>query len=307
MDNADSTQGDSASDTKLIPSDALTEQHKVDHTKTDPDYKSPKPKLNRLKCWRRIKISWGRTKFHDMVIAGATVVIAAVGIGQLIVYLQMKNIMLSSGHQTQQLIDAANIEASAATKNAEATKQFADISSKNLSFTKGIARLTVGLANVIIEKSYMPIKHDSRTGSVSVAVKLDNTEKPIAYNVRIAVSLDLRDSPPRPQEYAFPDKAFLNLPPLKKGPENGKFYFMGDRPEWAPLKYFPPEKFRRIEPNIMVYVWGIYTYNDFPEETLTIAFCRYAPAKDALAEKYAKNGYTQPYTDCPPENIPKEQ
>ena len=61
-----------------------------------------------------------RTNWPEIVTAVLTAVIVLVGLLQWNVYQQQKAIMESSGKQTQQLIDAADIQACAASKNAEA-------------------------------------------------------------------------------------------------------------------------------------------------------------------------------------------
>jgi hypothetical protein len=67
-----------------------------------------------------------------------TLAIVLVGIIQACIYQQQKRIMESSGKQTQQLIDAANIQASAAIKNTEAAQQNAQSAVNFASYAKGI-------------------------------------------------------------------------------------------------------------------------------------------------------------------------
>jgi len=126
MDNIGGTQGDSGGDREVKPIDEIANQGKMDLTKTQPKQNGPRPKLRRFKsgCFRRMRVGWRKAKWHDRVVALATVIIAAVGIGQVIIYHQMKKLMESSAGQTQQLIDAANIQACAATKNAAAAASF---------------------------------------------------------------------------------------------------------------------------------------------------------------------------------------
>lgn len=68
-----------------------------------------------------------------------TLVLAVIGFLQWRVYRQQKAIMESSGQQTQKLIDAANIQAGAATKNAESASVSAKAASDLAGQTKSIA------------------------------------------------------------------------------------------------------------------------------------------------------------------------
>ena len=117
MNDKNPAQGNPRSDAESTPSHTIANEHEIDRANANADHESPEPELNRFqRILRRMRISWRRTRFHDRLIAGATLVIAIVGILQLIVYFQMKRIMESSGQQTDKLICAANIQASAAEK-----------------------------------------------------------------------------------------------------------------------------------------------------------------------------------------------
>ena len=66
-----------------------------------------------------------KTNVAEKVTVLITAVLAVIGFFQYTVYKQQKAIMESSGQQTQQLVDAANIQACAATKNAASADRFA--------------------------------------------------------------------------------------------------------------------------------------------------------------------------------------
>ena len=127
MDNIDREQGDPKSDPETPPGNTSPDQHDVDAAKTKTDNESTKRKLY-SSCYRRLKIGWRQlnkewrtAKLHDKIIAGATIVIAVVGILQFIVYWQMKGLMQSSGGQTEQLIASqkkiANLQYAAGSPN----------------------------------------------------------------------------------------------------------------------------------------------------------------------------------------------
>jgi hypothetical protein len=67
-----------------------------------------------------------RPNWSEKVSVLLTIVVVLVAAAQLRIYQQQKAIMESSGKQTQQLIEAANIQAGAATKNAAAAASFSD-------------------------------------------------------------------------------------------------------------------------------------------------------------------------------------
>jgi hypothetical protein len=126
MSNDDGQPNNTTRDGDPKPSDAITNQHNVGSTEAKPKDKSTNPQDRRLRsaCFRRMRIGWRKAQWHDIVVAIATVVIAGVGIGQFIVYLQMKVIMESSGEQTQKLIDAANIQATSASRVSISAQKF---------------------------------------------------------------------------------------------------------------------------------------------------------------------------------------
>ena len=76
-----------------------------------------------------------------------TLVLAIIGFLQWRVYRQQKAIMESSGQQTQKLIDAANIQACAATRNAQSASISANAASDLAAQTKNIAERTVAKIN----------------------------------------------------------------------------------------------------------------------------------------------------------------
>jgi len=86
---------------------------------------SPKPVFP-IRIWRRFVTWWRdpyrpRGNFPEHMTVVISVVIAVIAFLQWGVYRQQKRIMESSGQQTQQLIDAANIQAGAARKIATAS------------------------------------------------------------------------------------------------------------------------------------------------------------------------------------------
>lgn len=121
MNHVDERQGTANGNQETSPGDAIKQQGA---------------------SWRKAVSGWREAKWHDIVVAGATCVIAAVGIFQLIVYLQMKTIMRSSGQQTQQLIDAANIQADAAEQIADSADRNVAAADKFASHAEGIKTQT---------------------------------------------------------------------------------------------------------------------------------------------------------------------
>jgi hypothetical protein len=90
---------------------------------------TPKP-IFPIRAWRWLAGWWKnpfrpRGNFPEHLTVVVSVVIAVIAVLQWSVYRQQKKIMEGAGTQTQQLIDAANIQACAATKNAAAADKFA--------------------------------------------------------------------------------------------------------------------------------------------------------------------------------------
>src|SRR5271165_7061926 len=79
--------------------------------------------LTHIRSWWKDPFR-NRATWAEKVTALLTAAIVVVGIFQLYVYRQMKGIMESSSQQTDKLIGAANIQAGAASKNAEAAASF---------------------------------------------------------------------------------------------------------------------------------------------------------------------------------------
>jgi hypothetical protein len=113
---------------------------------------TPKP-IFLVRMWRRLKNWWtdphrARGNFPEHLTVFISIVIAVIAGFQWNVYRQQKTIMESGGKQTQQLIDAANIQACAATKSANAAARFATSAEK---IDSGIGT-AVGKLNLQAEK-----------------------------------------------------------------------------------------------------------------------------------------------------------
>jgi hypothetical protein len=81
--------------------------------------------LTHIKHWWKDPYR-NRPNWSEKVTVFLTIAIVGVSISQAVIYFQQKRIMESSGHQTQQLIDAANIQACAANRNANAAASFSE-------------------------------------------------------------------------------------------------------------------------------------------------------------------------------------
>jgi hypothetical protein len=97
-------------------------------------HNSPKPILP-VRLWRWLRNWWTnpfrpRGNFPEHMTVVVSIFIAGIAFLQWGVYRQQKKIMESSGHQTQQLIDAANIQACAAQKIADASLRNATAAEK---------------------------------------------------------------------------------------------------------------------------------------------------------------------------------
>ena len=151
------------------------------HTNTDPEVGTPTHGWP-LSLWGRYK-RWKddpfrqRAHWSDVATIGLTVTLVAVGVTQACIYDQQKRIMESSGHQTDQLIEAAEIQALAsrriqfatrrqviaADRNAEAAAAFA-VSTEGIKkdTDKAVAQFTA-LANAT-QTSVEITKNDQRAG-----------------------------------------------------------------------------------------------------------------------------------------------
>jgi hypothetical protein len=99
--------------------ESANEKHNPDNT--------PKP-ISPVRMWRWLVNWWtdpyrSRGNFPEHMTVMVSVVIAIIAFLQYGVYRQQKKIMEGSGQQTEQLIDAANIQAYAAQKIADASKR----------------------------------------------------------------------------------------------------------------------------------------------------------------------------------------
>ncbi len=95
--------------------------HKQHNTNDEPNPILP------VRTWFWIVTAWNnrrRANIAEAITGFLTLAIVIVGILQWRVYTQQKGIMESSGKQTTQLIDAANIQACAASRNADAAESF---------------------------------------------------------------------------------------------------------------------------------------------------------------------------------------
>jgi hypothetical protein len=235
MNNIEPTDGDSTDKPKSTPSEQVTPQPKNDSAKTEPDDEDPKPKKKGPKCWRQIKVARKKTKWHDIVLTIATVVIAGTGFVQCIIYLQMKYIMHSSGEQTERLISAQ----------------------------KKIANLQYIVGSPNVRFSHFNLYYYKPTHQIWGWIRVKNFGTNFeAQGVQVAANLQFRKSVPN--DYKFSEKYFQSTDriPIPKGEVASIVVGVGF-----------DEKFRS-EPGIRLYSWGRIRYLDIGGDREEKTFCR---------------------------------
>jgi len=153
-------------DSKIANDDSA---HDQDHANDDPEVGVPAMSLwQRFRNWRndpyRPKAHWS-----DLATIGLTITLVAVGATQACIYYQQKQIMESSGHQTDQLITYAKAQACAA-------KSFAD-SASNINSGIGTA---VGKLNLQAEKLEASVRQAERLAKATEEANANvvNSDRP---------------------------------------------------------------------------------------------------------------------------------
>jgi hypothetical protein len=159
---------------------AQTEQKTADE-KHD-SYSTPKPLLP-VRIWRRLTNWWtdpyrSRGNFPEHLTVFISIVIAVIAGFQWNVYRQQKEIMESGGHQTEQLIEAANIQACAAQKIADASERNAVAAKSFSTSADGIREQT---AQAVTE-----LRRAAKDSENSMKVTSENAQK--ALNASINAS-----------------------------------------------------------------------------------------------------------------------
>jgi hypothetical protein len=256
----------------------------------------------------------------EKVTAFFTGVLAFIAVLQLYVYRQQKAIMDSSGKQTDQLIAAANIQASAAKKNAESAAQsaaaadrFATTSEKTLkqiiagsADTHSIAlaaQIQAAAVAPLVQWSRMIVCHleDKR---IFAQIEMENHGRTPAQSVAVAMKAEFRKRPPSRAEWRFSANDFKPLDPNEPNPllpydssftkstiaYSNKFVKAS----------FPPAS------NSKLFVWGIIRAKQTSGGVST--FCRYVSI-DKVLDSPAGNvnvspgaGYRGPYENCDPKD-----
>jgi hypothetical protein len=245
-----------------------------------------------------------RGNFPEHFTVGVTIVIACIAGIQACIYHQQKRIMESSGHQTQQLIDAANIQACAAQKiadashrNAKAAESFsrtairqANAVTKQLRLQREVARIEKGGAMLFI--SGINFSHEGRR-FVKAGVEMKNNGSNAADQVRACTKVELQE----PSQVAvnkghctafFPPPTYRQLPPVT--PANGN---VGDTVK-AVIKAQVPAGFSGY-----IYVWGVMSYTDtLTDLPITAPFCKRISANLVLNNALPDMYYVQELSNC---------
>ncbi|MGA7217318.1 MAG: hypothetical protein WBX38_03335 [Candidatus Sulfotelmatobacter sp.] len=301
MKNADSTGGDSAFNPEASPIEAAEQQRAIDAVKTEPKQHLPRPNLDRTRdvCLRRMRIGWRKARWHDIVVAVATCVIAVVGIGQLVVYLQMKKIMVSSGDQTNKLIGYAESQSHAAQQIADASYRnaaAAESFSKSMSIMGQLQEEQSALSwlEPVVKFDWVQMSHDNkRHVSVDVVVKYKGTAD-------IKIAAGLKYGKPTESDWLFPTETFEFQ---STSAYNGE----------QTIKQSAPE-IEHPTSGAHLYAWGIirYTGKGGTKPFQDVPFCQYTLAsnvsklKDLLPPRYEVPSnqsrdayvYMRPFDDC---------
>jgi hypothetical protein len=206
--------------------------------------------------------------------------------------------MESSGRQTDQLIKAAQIQACAATRNAESAKSMADSAGIQaveagkqaqaardyaITFEKEIALQGATSREAFpadIFLSNTTLIYLRQTKNFEVHIRIRNSGKGKADSVSIAANLDFLSSSPSKKRRQFASSDFQKfdsslLPITATGGELGQAYIF-------PLK-IPSKKFATYEGDTTtkLYLWVEVHYVQFTTP-LTAKFCRSALAQNAM-------------------------
>lgn len=264
---------------------------------------------------RTLRDKWRLTSLPNKVITIATVVIAGAGLltfgAAIFQWLEMRG----AGKQTDKLISAANIQASAATKNVESATKMALAADKQAgaaitqadSMTKLVGQASAAVviqkqaakaqfgAHIQIHNLYM--YHSETDKKVWAVVELENDGPGSAPSVSIAAKLAFLDKSPEKSRYAFTD--FKNMHPPELPPfRDNKAYTtsLPDRIELSPTE----------GQGTYLCIWGVVSYKDFQRsETQLYRFCRFALTKNFWAVSpwpaAGLGGRPEDYTNCDPE------
>ncbi len=312
MDKVDTTQDDATRIRKPTPSNTIANDRKIKKAEANPDNKGAAPWLNITKsyCWRRARVSCRRTKCHDRIIAGATVIIALVGIGQFIIYFQMKKIMQSSSTQTDQLICAAKIQAQAATQNADSAKSIArstEIQTQRMTTLAQQAALANGVA-VLRPANWMALYWEDDRAYAKIAII--NRGRSEADSIQVAANVAFRTSKPAQNEYSFATDVFMPPDKLRLPAYSSKLpiwlYPTRERTnEVSIISIFMDQHVSQTEAfryktgakTGTMYVWGQIRYKIFTGEWADdVPFCRFIDASEVFRQP--ENGGRTVDRDC---------
>jgi hypothetical protein len=236
---------------------------------------------------------------------GLTFGFLLIGAFQLKVYRQQKEIMASSGQQTDQLITAANVQASASQRNADAASDFtraAQEQSRTLKTLVGqatsdvrlqtqLAAVSLGFPQLALTDQWLGVyPGDKRNLSYQIAVRSIGG-KTGAEEIRVACNAQIRTSPPT--DYKVGPAHLLN-------PSTLPAFRDGFRAWTAPLQDKGTANLephaqdipRRLRPPVIperdssktIYIWGRIEYRDSVTryKAKPVRFCRYITVAEVL-------------------------
>jgi hypothetical protein len=197
------------------PTHGFVEQQKSSPAEQEPGNEepssnnSPKP-IFPIRMWRQFTNWWTdpyrrRGNFPEHLTVVVSVVIAVIAFFQWGVYRQQKRIMEGAGAQTQKLIDAANIQACAAQKIADASDRNADAAE---SFSKSAEAINnqTGLAVDKFDRIAKASEESIRATQKAAKDALDASVEASRTDQRAWVSVDVKiavNSQPRGFEITF--------------------------------------------------------------------------------------------------------
>lgn len=268
---------------------------KQDHPR---DVPKPEPSIP-VRLWFRF-LAWknnpDRKRAHlaEWITVFLTLVLAGTSILQLRIYRQQKEIMESSGGQTDQLIKAANIQAGAATRNADAASKNADAEDR-------FAKETVALVKTMNRQSA------AQQGQLTLAKEIFEMEHGTPLSPEVSLFLLGRHAPHATVEFRFKtleNREATNMivhgsaqfrprkPPNPLDRPTVSTQTCGDiKPTTCTqtdlLAALSPEVYSDyIKGNTTLWAWGHVNYRDDRGVTQVFAFCYYVSAKDVTEAHY---------------------
>jgi head-tail adaptor len=235
--------------------------------------------------------------FAEHLTVVVSLVIAIIAFFQYIVYRQQKAIMESSGQQTQQLIDAAKI-------NADAAKSFSTSAAGiNTEMAQAVDKLRIQGERIEASRNFHEDERAwigltdfhaidfSKSKGLLIDALFSNSGKTPARNVQQGVGYILSPTPisgPTPANIAS-----LHFDPVSALAPQGRFTthwgegtVQGGRPEQISGKQDLISKFELIQDkHLIAYFFGEILYADFTGHSRTTQFCIFLadPETKALA------------------------